>query len=159
MRHIVGTLGGGIPRFLVAAALAATVALAGCAGAPSSGSSSTSKFTGDQKLVANTIEDLETASRPGRSDTGKICRDIVTPALAKQLAAASAARARGVDGAIKDADSLPASRSRRSSSTGTTAVAQVKTETVRRTGSRASACRRPAGPGLAHQPLPLRRGR
>ena len=129
MHHIVGTLGGGMPRSLIAAALAATVALAGCAGAPSSGSSSTSKFKGDQKLVANTVEDLETASRPGRSDTGKICRDIVTPALAKQLATAGRTTCeKAVDGAIKDADGYQLTV-QKVVINGTTATAQVKTET------------------------------
>jgi len=118
-----------MPRSLIAAALAATVALAGCAGAPSSGSSSTSKFTGDQKLVANTIEDLETASRPGRSDTGKICRDIVTPALAKQLASGGRTTcAKAVDSAIKDADAYQLTV-QKVVINGTAAVAQVKTET------------------------------
>ena len=128
MHHIVGTLGGGMPRSLIAAALAATVALAGCAGAPSSGSSSTSKFKGDQRLVANTVEDLESASRPGRSDTGKVCRDIVTPALAKQLAAADGTCEKAVDGAIKDADAYQLTV-QKVVINGTTAVAQVKTET------------------------------
>src|SRR6476620_1597033 len=129
MHHIVGTLGGGMPRSLIAAALAATVALAGCAGAPSSGSSSTSKFTGDQKLVANTIEDLETASRPGRSDTGKVCRDIVTPALAKQRASGGRTTCeKAVDSAIKDADAYQLTV-QKVVINGTADVAQVKTET------------------------------
>ena len=118
-----------MPRSPIALVLAATVVLAGCAGAPTTGSSSTSKFKGDQRLVANTVEDLETASRPGRSDPGKICRDIVTPALAKQLAAAGRTTCeKAVDGALKDADGYQLTV-QKVVINGTTAAAQVKTET------------------------------
>jgi hypothetical protein len=146
MHHIVGTLGGGMPRsLLLALALAATVAFSGCAGAPSSGSSSTSKFKGDQRLVANTVEDLETASRPGRSDTGKICRDIVTPALAKQLATAGRTCEKAVDGAIKDADGYQLTV-QKVVINGTTATAQVKTETGKKDRVQTVALTK-AGPG------------
>jgi copper chaperone CopZ len=135
-----------MPRsLLLALALAATVAFSGCAGAPSSGSSSTSKFKGDQKLVANTVEDLETASRPGRSDTGKICRDIVTPALAKQLATAGGSCEKAVDGAIKDADGYQLTV-QKVVINGTTATAQVKTETGKKDRVQTVALTK-AGPG------------
>ncbi len=115
-------------RSLLAPVLAATVVLAGCAGAPSSGSSSTTKFKGDQRLVANTVEDLETASRPGRSDTGKICRDVVSAALARQLAAAGGTCEKAVDSALKDADAYQLTV-QKVVVKGTTAAAQVKVET------------------------------
>jgi len=115
-------------RSLLAPALAATVALAGCAGAPSSGSSSTSKFDGDQRLVANTVEDLESATQPRSTDTGKVCRDVLTSALAKQIAAANGTCEKGVDSALKDSDGYQLTV-QKVAINGATAVAQVKTET------------------------------
>lgn len=91
-------------RSLLPPALAATVVLAGCAGAPSSGSSSTAKFTGEERLVANTVEDLESAARPRGTNTGKICRDVLSAALARQLAARGGTCEKSVDSALKDAD-------------------------------------------------------
>ncbi|MEP6953558.1 MAG: hypothetical protein ABI950_05785 [Solirubrobacteraceae bacterium] len=91
-------------RSLLPPALAATVVLAGCAGTPSSGSSSTTKFKGDERLVANTVEDLETSSRPGRTDPGKICRDVLAAPLAQKFATAGGTCSKGVDSALKDAD-------------------------------------------------------
>jgi hypothetical protein len=117
-----------MPRSLLAPVLAATVVLAGCAGAPSSGSSSTSKFNGDERLVANTVEDLESASSPRGTDTGKICRDVLTSALAKQIAAAGGTCEKGVDNALKDSDGYQLTV-QKVAIDGTTAVAQVKTET------------------------------
>ena len=117
-----------MPRSLLALLIAATVALAGCAGAPSSGSNSTSKFKGDERLVANTVEDLESASSPRSTDTGKICRDVLTTALAKQLAAAGGTCEKAVDSALKDADAYQLTV-QKVAITGTTATAQVKTET------------------------------
>ena len=117
-----------MPRSLLVPVLTATVALAGCAGAPSSGSSSTSKFKGEERLVANTVEDLESDTQPRSTDTGKICRDVLTPALAKQIAAAGGTCEKGVDDALKDADAYQLTV-QKVAITGTTATAQVKTET------------------------------
>jgi hypothetical protein len=117
-----------MPRSLLAPLLAATVALAGCAGAPSSGSSSTSKFKGDERLVANTVEDLESSSRPGRTDPGKICRDVLAVLLAQKFATAGGTCAKGVDSALKDADAYQLTV-QKVAIDGATATAQVKTET------------------------------
>jgi hypothetical protein len=117
-----------MPRSLLAPVIAATVALAGCAGAPSTGSSSTSKFKGDERLVANTVEDLDSATRPRSTDTGKICRDVLTTALAKQIAASGGTCEKGVDHALKDADGYQLTV-QKVVINGTTAAAQVKTET------------------------------
>jgi hypothetical protein len=117
-----------MPRSLLAPVLAAAVALAGCAGAPSSGSSSTSKFKGDERLVANTVEDLESDTRPRSTDTGKICRDVLTSALAKQIATSGGTCEKGVDSALKDADAYQLTV-QKVVIDGTTATARVKTET------------------------------
>lgn len=118
-----------MPRSLLLAALTAALALAGCAGqASSGGSSSTSKFQGDERLVANAVEDLETASRPGRTDTGKICRDVLTADLARRLAARAGGDCpKAVDASLKDADAYQLTVQDVAMS-GTTATARVKVE-------------------------------
>jgi hypothetical protein len=120
-----------MPRSLLLPALLAAALLAGCAGqagSSSSNSSSSTKFQGDQRLVANAVEDLESAARPGKTDTGKICRDLVTPGLAKALGARAGTCEKGVDAALKDADAYQLTV-QAVKITGTTAAAQVKVET------------------------------
>jgi hypothetical protein len=84
--------------FVVAAAL-----LAGCTGS-SSNDDDTSKFRGDQRLVANTVEDFETAASKGDQD--KICRDLLAKALVQQYAQRGGTCEKVVDGALKDTDSF-----------------------------------------------------
>jgi hypothetical protein len=77
------------------------LAVAGCS-AQSSTSDSSGKFQGDQRLVANTVEDFESAATKGDQD--KICRDLLATALVNQFAKAGGSCEAAVDGALKDAD-------------------------------------------------------
>jgi hypothetical protein len=90
-------------RSLPPIALVAAVLLAGCA-AQSSSNDDTSKFKGDQRLVANTVEDFESAASKGDQD--KICRDLLATALVRQYAQRGGTCEKAVDGALKDADSF-----------------------------------------------------
>lgn len=81
----------------------AALALAGCAGG-SGGEDSSGKFEGEQKLVANTVEDLETAADD--RDGAKVCRDLIAAELQQRISrsAQGTACSRAVDDAIEDAD-------------------------------------------------------
>jgi outer membrane lipoprotein SlyB len=92
-----------MPRTLPPLALLAAVLLAGCT-ASSSGDDDTSKFRGDQRLVANTVEDFESAASKGDQD--KICRDLLAKALVDQYAQRGGTCEKVVDGALKDTDSF-----------------------------------------------------
>jgi len=90
-------------RSLPPIALVAAVLLTGCA-AQSGNNDDTSKFKGDQRLVANTVEDFESAASKGDQD--KICRDLLSTALVRQYAQHGGTCEKAVDGALKDADSF-----------------------------------------------------
>ena len=94
------------PRSLTAllAALALAALAAGCAPQQSSSSDSVSKFTGDQKAVAQTVEDLESAASDGNE--AKLCSQVFAKALAGRLAAAGGGCTNAVKAAIKDTDSV-----------------------------------------------------
>jgi hypothetical protein len=110
---------------LAALAIAAVTGLtAGCAPTPSSDDSS-GDFKGQQRLVANAVEDLQSAAAD--SDEGKICRDVLARSLADRLAARGGC-AKVVDGAIKDADTFDIAV-QSVSITGDRATARVKSET------------------------------
>ena len=91
-------------RSLPPIALVAAVLLTGCAAQSSGNNDDTSKFTGDQRLVANTVEDFESAASKG--DQNKICRDLLATALVRQYAQRGGTCEKAVDGALKDADSF-----------------------------------------------------
>jgi Putative lumazine-binding len=110
------------PRLLLA--LVVAVALAGCT-AQSSTKDSSSKFRGDQRLVANTVEDFESAASKGDQD--KICRDLLATALVTQFAQHGGTCERIVDGALKDTDSFGLTVER-VSITGTQAAVRVKAD-------------------------------
>jgi len=86
----------------ILAALAA-FALAGCT-AQSSTKDSSGKFRGDQRLVANTVEDFESAASKG--DQEQICRDLLAKALVNEYARRGGTCEDAVDGALKDTDSF-----------------------------------------------------
>ena len=90
-------------RTLLPLGAIAAVALAGCTTQTTSDDSS-GKFRGEERLVANTIEDFESAASKGDQD--QICREL----LAKPLVAVYAKRGgtceHAVDGALKDTDSF-----------------------------------------------------
>jgi hypothetical protein len=91
------------PRLSAAFAVVAAALAAGCQ-PTSTRSDSAGKFRGDQRLVAQTVEDLESAA--GDNDEARICRDLLSRALAGRLAQGGRSCAASVDEAVKDADSL-----------------------------------------------------
>jgi hypothetical protein len=91
-------------RSLPPFALAAAVLVAGCTTQSTSNNDSTSKFRGDQRLVANTVEDFESAASKGDQD--KICRDLLAKALVQQYAQHGGTCEKIVDATLKDTDSF-----------------------------------------------------
>ena len=85
--------------------LAAIVAVAvtGCATQTTSDDSS-GKFRGEQRLVANTVEDFESAASKGDQD--QICRELLAKALVAEYARHGGTCEEAVDGALKDSDSF-----------------------------------------------------
>ena len=69
-------------RAPLAALLLAAVAVAGC-GASTTSEDTSDRFQGQQRLVANTVENLQGAAED--SDQNKICRDIVSRSLNQRL--------------------------------------------------------------------------
>jgi hypothetical protein len=112
------------PRPAALAVLALAALLAACA--PSSGSNdSADDFRGDQRAVASTVEDLESAAADG--DETRICRDLLAPALVRSLAAQGGCPA-AVDKAIDNSDTFAVDvESVRIA--GNNATARVKSET------------------------------
>jgi hypothetical protein len=100
---MVGTLPVRMLRSLVPLALLASLALAGCT-TRSTSDDSTGEFRGDQRLVANTVEDFESAASEGDQD--KICRDLLAKALVAQYAQRGGTCEKAVDGTLKDTDSF-----------------------------------------------------
>jgi hypothetical protein len=70
-----------LPAFVLPAALAATL-LAGCG---ASTTNNAEDFQGDQKAVAQVIDDLEKASKGANPDTKEICNTIFAKAVADKL--------------------------------------------------------------------------
>jgi hypothetical protein len=89
-------------RALIPAVLAAA-ALAGCT-TQASNNDSSGKFKGDQRLVANTVEDFQSAASKGDQD--KICRDLLSTALVATYAQRGGTCEKAVDGTLKDTDSF-----------------------------------------------------
>jgi len=87
-----------------AVAVAAAAVLAGCAPSTTSSSNSTSKFKGDQRQAAQTIEDLEAAANDGKET--KICNELLSRSLAGRLAAHGASCPAATKRAVKDTDSV-----------------------------------------------------
>ena len=86
-------------RAAIAAALALPVAVTGCT---ATGSSSSSKFTGAEADVAKVVSDLSTAGK--RKDAQKICTEILSQQLVRQLSDAGTSCAAEMKKAIDDAD-------------------------------------------------------
>jgi hypothetical protein len=70
-----------LPAFVLPAALAATL-LAGCGATTSNNADD---FQGDQKSIAQVVDDLEKAAKGGRPDTKEICNTIFAKAVADKL--------------------------------------------------------------------------
>jgi hypothetical protein len=77
--------------------------LAGCT-TQSSTKDSTDKFQGDQRLVANAVEDFESAAKKGDQD--KICRDLLAKTLVDAYTQHGGTCPKAVDDALKNTDSF-----------------------------------------------------
>jgi hypothetical protein len=103
-------------------ALVLAAALAGCT-TQRSASDSSAKFSGDQRLVANTVADLQAAA--SKDNQGEICRNLLAQALVTQLAQHGGTCERAVGAALKDTDLTDLSV-QAVSITGAQATAQVR---------------------------------
>ena len=112
-------------RSLAPLALVAAVVLAGCSAQSTSKNDSTDKFKGEQRLVANTVEDFETAASKGDQD--KICRDLLAQTLRATYAQRGGTCEKAVDDTLKDTDSFDLTV-QRVSITGTQAAVVVKAD-------------------------------
>jgi hypothetical protein len=106
-------------RTLLPLGAIAAVAVAGCASQTTS-SDSSGRFRGEQRLVANTVEDFESAASKG--DQNQICRDLLARPLVVRYTERGGSCEHAVDGALKDTDSFG-----------------LTVESVRITGAQASA--------------------
>ena len=88
---------------LALALLAAAAVVAGCA-TQSTSSDSSGTFKGEQRLVANTVEDFESAASKG--DQAKICRELLSKDLVATYAQHGGTCDKAVDEALKDTDSF-----------------------------------------------------
>jgi hypothetical protein len=105
-------------------AVVVAVALGGCT-SQSTTKDSSDKFRGDERLVANTVEDFESAASKGQQD--KICRDLLAKALVAQYAQHGGTCEKVVDGALKDTDAFGLTVER-VTITGTQAAVRVKAD-------------------------------
>lgn len=111
------------PTRLLALLLALPIALSACG---QTVKDSSSDFQGDQKAVAETVEDLQSASR--KHDGEKICGDLLAPALAAKIKAASKDTCdTAVKDALSDADSFEL-QVQKVTVSGATATAVVESE-------------------------------
>jgi hypothetical protein len=90
-------------RTLLPLGAIAAVALAGCT-TQSTSDDSSGKFRGEERLVANTIEDFESAASKGDQD--QICRELLARPLIATYAKRGGTCEHAVDGALKDTDSF-----------------------------------------------------
>ncbi|MGZ8633240.1 MAG: hypothetical protein ACXWZZ_05200 [Solirubrobacteraceae bacterium] len=90
-------------RFALPIAAIAAVAVTGCTTTSTSDDSS-GTFSGEQRLVANTVEDFESAASKG--DQGRICRELLAKPLIATYAKRGGTCEKAVDGALKDTDSF-----------------------------------------------------
>ena len=102
-------------------ALLAALTVAGC----TTTSSDTQKFQGTEGEVADAIGDLESAGK--RRDDGKICTELLTRELARQMSAPGAPCEREISDAISDVDDFDLTVKDVSVS-GQTATAQVQND-------------------------------
>jgi predicted outer membrane protein len=106
--------------FVLPAALAATL-LAGCG---ASTSNNADDFQGDQKAIAQVVDDLEGAAKGGRPDTKEICNTIFAKAVADKLTQGNDDCQDAVKRQLKDASDFDVAVKKITVS-GTTATASV----------------------------------
>jgi hypothetical protein len=90
-----------LPMRLLPLALAATLVASGCG---QTNKDSAGDFSGEQKAVAQAVEDLQKAGRDG--DATRICTDLLAPSLVSAIRRASGDCAKVLDDALADADSF-----------------------------------------------------
>jgi hypothetical protein len=90
-------------RTVLPLAAIVAVAAAGCTTQTSSNDSS-GKFRGEQRLVANTVEDFESAASKGDQD--QICRELLAKPLIATYARRGGTCEKVVDGVLRDTDSF-----------------------------------------------------
>jgi hypothetical protein len=86
-------------RIVIVAALCVPLGAAGCS---ATGATSSTKFSGPQGDVAKVVSDLSTAGQ--RKDAQKICTQILSQALVRQLDAVGTSCQQEMKKAIDDAD-------------------------------------------------------
>ena len=111
-------------RALPVLALLVCLPLAGCTQAGTKNSDSTKNFTGDQKAVASTVEDLQTAAKDRKGTT--ICGDLITAELRDKISASDCPKV--MKDAVRDTDEVDL-QVKTVKVTGDTAVASVKEKT------------------------------
>jgi len=87
-----------MPRTLLAVPLVLAVLAYGCTGSPSSAGD----FEGEEKRVAEVVEQLESAGETG--DAAEICDDVLSRELREQIQEAGSSCEQELDKAISDAD-------------------------------------------------------
>jgi hypothetical protein len=90
-------------RTVLPLAAIVAVAVAGCTTQTTSDDSS-GKFRGEQRLVANTVEDFESAASKGDQD--QICRELLAKPLVAEYARRGGTCEKVVDGVLRDSDSF-----------------------------------------------------
>ena len=90
-------------RTVLPLAAVAAVAVTGCTTTTTSNDSS-GKFRGEQRLVANTVEDFESAASKGDQD--QICRELLAKPLVATYARRGGTCEKVVDGVLRDSDSF-----------------------------------------------------
>jgi hypothetical protein len=100
---MVGTLPVRMLRRAALPALALAAVLGGCSTQASNDSSSNS-FKGDQRVVAKTVEDFESAARKGDQDD--VCAKFLAKALVDAYAQHGGTCQSVVDGALKNTDAF-----------------------------------------------------
>ena len=111
-------------RALPLLALLVCLPLAGCTQAGTKNSDSTKDFTGDQKAVASTVEDLQTAAKDRKGTT--ICADLITAELRDKISTSDCPKV--MKDAVRDTDEVDL-KAKTVKVTGDTAVASVQEKT------------------------------
>jgi hypothetical protein len=111
------------PLRIVALLAALPLALSACG---QTSKDSAGDFSGDQRAVAQTVEDLQKAA--SKSDEGKICGELLAPALVAKIKAASKTSCEtALSDTLKDADSFEL-QVKKVAIDGTTATATVESD-------------------------------
>lgn len=112
-------------RSLALSTTLAALALAGCGGAAST-EDSAGRFKGEDRAVAQTVEDLQDAAQ--RGDEQRLCSTILSKALVDRFEAAGGAGcAAAIEEAVQDADTFDLTVTK-VEVTGATAKATVRSE-------------------------------